>query len=280
MKLQSLSRVLIGLLLLIISISVVFIWNYQTCPEVTLTPNECQLSLLESDGFICEPNALWHERKRSYQIQQKENLIYRNTSFFFLDNWTPNFHCSNPRRIGNTGEGGKWVCDPYRLKSRRDCLVYSAGSNGEFSFEIGMKKTFPHCEIHTFDSDLHPHPNDTCIFHVMRLGTGLPGTLSKSWTTIVDELNHANRTIDILKIDIEGDEYIFFPLIFAASQKSFPRQILVEVHPYKDPKIHEFFKELSDNNYVVFFKEQNLLAGQYYFEYAFLRLNPRFFVQS
>jgi len=37
---------------------------------------------------------------------------------------------------------------------------------------------------------------------------------------------------------------------------------------------------LRKNGYVIFSKEQNLLAGQYYFEYSFLKLNKRFFVRS
>ena len=281
MQISSLSRVIVGQVLVTILLSIIFLWNYRLGPQLTLISNdECQLSLLESDGFICEPDTLWNERKYSYHIQDKENMIPRNTSFFFLDNWTPNFHCSNARRIGSTGEGGKWVCDPYQLKSRDDCLVYSAGSNGEFSFEIGMKRAMPHCEIHTFDIDLHPYPNDTVIFHTIKLGDGAPLTYSKNWTAIVHELNHTNRIIDILKIDIEGTEYSFFPLIFQSSEKSYPRQILVELHPHDVIKIHAFFKQLRSHGYVIFFKEQNLLAGQYYFEYAFLKLNQRFFIQS
>ncbi|CAF5157758.1 unnamed protein product, partial [Rotaria sp. Silwood1] len=62
-------------------------------------------------------------------------MVKRTHHIFFLSNWEPNFHCSHASRIGNMGDGGKWVCDLYRLKSRRDCLIYSAGSHGTFSFE-------------------------------------------------------------------------------------------------------------------------------------------------
>lgn len=278
----SLSRVAVGQLLVIVLISVVFLWHYPKspeCPTLPISPNDCKLSLLESDGFFCEPDYLWKKRKQSHRLQDKANMNYKNTSFFFLDNWTPDFHCSNARRIGSTGEGGKWVCDPDQLKSRSDCLVYSAGSNGEYSFELGMKEALPHCEIHTFDKDLHPHPNGTCKFHIILLGNGATGTLSKTWTTIVQELNHTNRVIDIFKIDIEGDEHGFMPLVFAGSSNSFPRQILVELHPHNIYDMNGIFRLLRSKNYVIFSKEQNLLAGQYYFEYSFLRLNQRFFTK-
>jgi len=273
--------IVLGQLLLMLIIYLSFVRNYQKCPEI-LPPlaSKCELSLFESDGYICESDAVWNERKRTYHIQDDENMIPHNSSFFFLDNWTQDFHCSNSRRIGSPGEGGKWVCDPYRLKSYPNCLVYSAGSNGEFSFEIEMKNSMPHCEIHTFDTDFHKSPKNVCTFHTLKLGNGAEGSYSKNWTAILHELNHTKRAVDIFKIDIEGGEYEFFPLIFASDQSTFPRQILVELHPTNNFDVHAFFRMLRKNGYVIFSKEQNLLAGQYYFEYSFLKLNKRFFVRS
>jgi len=280
MQIPAISGAAFRQLLLITLLTITLIWNFQPSPKSIPTfSDDCQLSLAESDNFICESNAVWNERKNGFHIQDKENMMKRKTFFFFLDNWERNFHCSNTRRLGMC-EGGKWVCDLYRLKSRHNCLVYSAGSNGEFTFEIEMKKAMPHCEIHTFDKDLHSCPNNSCIFHKIKLGDGINSAYSKNWTTIVHELNHTNRLIDILKIDIEGDEYSFFPLIFNSAKSSFPRQILVEVHPSDRNGIHAFFERLRSNNYVIFSKEQNLLAGQHFFEYGFLKLNPRFFIQS
>lgn len=58
---------------------------------------------------------------------------------------------------------GKWVCDPHRIKilaearkakdpSNPGCVIYSIGSNGDFSFEVGMQKEVGEvCEIHIFD---------------------------------------------------------------------------------------------------------------------------------
>ncbi|CAF3415105.1 unnamed protein product, partial [Rotaria sp. Silwood2] len=183
-------------------------------------------------------------------------------------------------RIGKMGDGGKWICDLYRLKSRHDCLIYSAGSSGEFSFEIAMKKAMPHCEIHTFDKKLYSCPKNICIFHQIILGNGIQPNGSKKWTTVIQELNHTNRLIDILKIDIEGEEYSFFPTMFNSSKSSFPRQILVEMHHQSSYVTHGLFDLLCNHNYVIFNKEQNLLAGHRYFEYAFLKLNSQFFVHS
>ena len=240
-------------------------------------PTTCSTSLEESDGFICEPDEIWQERKLVYRLQDKSNLMKKSSSIFFLSNWEPNFHCSHARRIGQMGDGGKWLCDPFRLKTRADCLIYSVGSNGEFSFEVDMKQAMPHCDIHTFDMNPFKCPRKVCTFHQTQFGNGLVPPTSKTWPTVVDELGHRNRTIDVLKIDIEGGEYDLFPILFESPETSFPRQILVELHPNTDERIHAFFELLRRNHYVIFNKEPNLIAGAKFFEYTFLRLNKRFF---
>jgi hypothetical protein len=239
--------------------------------------NKCSKSLIESDNFICESDDLWNERKIVYKIQDQANMKKLSSSIFFLTNWEPNFHCSHARRIGNIGDGGKWVCDLFRLNNRSDCLIYSAGSNGDFSFETHMKKVLPNCEIHTFDTNLYKCPNNICTFHQLILGNGTYPQGSKTWQMILKELGHEDRLIDIFKMDIEGGEYGFMPTIFQSSDKSFPRQILVELHPTDFSRIHAFFHLLRAHNYVIFNKEPNLIAGRSFFEYTFLKLNSRFF---
>jgi hypothetical protein len=92
--------------------------------------------------------------------------------------------CQLEERLGNWGDGGKWICDPrilLRPQPMAKCLVYSIGtllfcanrsnnmfllpfipchafilgSNNEFSFENELLKEFPSCEIHTFDMTVH-----------------------------------------------------------------------------------------------------------------------------
>lgn len=245
--------------------------------NISWIDDNCPSSLAESDGFFCELNTFWLERKHIYHTQDKLNMEKRPDYFYLASNWEPNFHCAYAQRMGTMGDGGKWVCDVFRLISRSDCLIYSVGSSGDFSFEIEMKKVVPNSEIHTFDKNRYPCPINTCTFHQIIFGDGIQPNGSKSWMTIVQELNHTNRIIDILKIDIEGAEYEFFPMLFNGSKNSYPRQILVELHPTNVTRVHAFFELLRYNNYVIFSKENNLYAGPYFFEYAFLKLNARFF---
>jgi hypothetical protein len=111
----------------------------------------------------------------------------------------------------------------------------------------------------------------------LRLGDGKKPGESKSWSTIIDELGHRNRTIDVFKIDIEGGEFDLFPALFTADARSLPQQVLVEVHLNPPTKMHRFFELFRANQYVIFSKEANLPVAPQYFEFAFLRLNEKFF---
>ena len=238
----------------------------------------CFLSQCESDRFFCESDYLWNERKKIYTLQNKLNMMKISDEIFFKSNWEVNFHCSHKMRIGKMGDGGKWVCDPFKLQNIKNCLVYSAGSNGEFSFEIELKKLLPTCSIFTLDREKYSCPNGLCTFHQTLLGNG--STInSKNWKMLTTELGHTNQIIDIFKIDIEGSEYEFFTdmLNSNTSVELLPRQILLEVHPTIIPQMHGLFEAFHRNHYVIFNREPNLIAGSALFEYAFLRLNEAFF---
>jgi hypothetical protein len=64
-------------------------------------------------------------------------------------NWEPHMRCIGEERLGPAGDGGKHVCDPECLLERKDCLVYSFGSNNDFGFESAILPFG--CEIHVFD---------------------------------------------------------------------------------------------------------------------------------
>jgi Methyltransferase domain len=187
------------------------------------------------------------------------------TRFFFTNHYEPDFACRHERRIGQLGDGGKWVCDPHRLapasidvdtnsqesKIARQiqrqqqpltsgpptpppCLVYSIGSNGDPSFEASIKRDIgPHCEIHTFDMAEHSAvvSETGAIFHQWGIST-VPvtegGQLYKTLNQTLHELGHIGRPIDIFKIDCERCEVDLHP------DFSLPgldlRQILIELH--------------------------------------------------
>ena len=70
------------------------------------------------------------------------------------------------KRYGDRGDtdGGKWLCNLDALRAAPGCIIYSLGSNGDFSFEIEMLVETS-CEIYTFD----------CTVSDARLAKVLPG---------------------------------------------------------------------------------------------------------
>lgn len=260
-----------------------------------ITCDQCRLSLKESDGWFCEFDDEWQRRKIIHHMQDKKNRVSDERTFFFLNNWEPTVHCEFERRLGS-GEGGKWVCDLHKLKinSSTPPLIYSFGSNDDFKFEKAIKEELPDSEIHTFDQNLFICPVEVCTFHQTYLGDGENG--SKSLPMIINDLGHRQRDIDILKVDIEGNEFSIFQEWFNSLQNAFTvgknsksnilpyiRQILCEIHlrpnttEQESRHAHNFFETFRFNHYAIFHKEANINNCQNVFEYAFIRLNPNFF---
>ena len=266
--------------------------RYLTSPWRSPATNEseqCFLSRTESDGWFCESDTDWKRRKHLHHLQDKRNRVSDARHLFFQNNWEPTIQCEFERRIGNTGDGGKWVCDVHRFHdvNQTKLLIYSFGSNGDFSFERAIKEQLPQAEIHTFDMGTYQCPVNLCTFHQARLGGG-KGDGSKSLQTIINELGHQTRPIHILKVDIEGSEFDLFEELFRSSKEkpadtSYIRQILFEIHlrgvgdePCR--RTHRLFELFRSNNYAIFHKEANLYDASNVFEYALLRLNPLFFI--
>jgi len=167
--------------------------------------------------------------------------------------------------------------------------VYSIGSNNQFDFEEDLHARLQ-CETHTFDPTVEGKNAlaHVTTFHKMGFiqSSKADGQNFFSIGAIIDKLGHANRTIDVFKIDCEGCEYsLFFPEFFAMikARNVKIRQIAIEIHPAGSTKKHignetefkyanDLFKLLRDNNYVIFHKEPNNLSGNCgrFVEYSFL----------
>ena len=172
--------------------------------------------------------------------------------------------CSSQIFVGGyrkDGDGGKWICRPEEIRAKgASCLVYSIGSDGEFSFEVGVHTNISSaCEIHTFDQNPiehyldpnynpgYPHERNPPYvqYHVAKLGAAS----GKSFAQLVRELGHAGRQIDILKIDCEGCEWTLFRSLFSTSAAPIQR-VMIEVHGHGRKSLGEpraslygFFRE-------------------------------------
>jgi hypothetical protein len=197
---------------------------------------------------------------------------------WYQENWEPIFTCQGEERQG-LGDGPKWLCDPYKLKSPSGhCVVYSIGSNNDFYFEQAIvERIGSHCEVHTFDHTSEPGGPQPQNFHRWGLAAqdSADGKL-KTLATIVKTLGH--KRVDVFKIDCELCEWKTFHQWFEHLQ---PTQVLVELHYGTEGAspvpAEKFMLYMRSKGYAVFHKEPNTLGcdGDC-IEYAFIRLAPTF----
>lgn len=212
---------------------------------------------------------------------------------FYQENWEPDFSCSYESRIGDPGDGGKWLCDPHKLQSVQDCLVYSFGSSNKWDFEERTTAEIgPHCEIHTFDHTIGPNPSckpANVNFHPwgikppgLRLGISTTDSPLKSLPEIVSALGHWDRQIHVFKIDVEGAEFESLPPLLddGTFGKLNIQQVQIEVHKDSPAKVHRLLQAFRNAGYAIFHKEANIqfpMSPQdVCVEYAFIRLDKQF----
>jgi hypothetical protein len=185
-----------------------------------------------------------------------------------------------PERYYSFGDGPKFVCgidylrESYAGRRGEDnCLVYSIGSNNQIQFEVSSKEQIG-CEIHTFDPTLKvPFVGGAyATFHPWGLGRDGAKVeafdssfTTKSLQTMMRELGHTNRKIDIFKIDCEGCEFQAMPPVFDAIAAGTLRidQILIEMHnPGRDGLdpyvvLADFFAAADRAGFRITHKERN-----------------------
>lgn len=242
-----------------VSISAMVASRY-ACPTACNAPpalkKRGQLALQESFGLFDYPEELWRRQKRVVARQSGRLSKVSSPSHgpaFFQENWEPVISCLLEERLGKPGDGGKWVCNAEALASHESCVVYSVGSNGDFSFEAGIHEINPLCEIHTFDHtvaiEVMQKVPKWLKFHSVGLGAYDTGNI-KTLPSIRKMLGHegrwvflrtwrsfpapacndnplSRRAIDILKVDCEG---CGFGLDVGAAGFGQVGQILVEIH--------------------------------------------------
>ncbi|WIA28055.1 hypothetical protein OEZ86_010640 [Tetradesmus obliquus] len=107
-------------------------------------------------------------------------------------------------------DGSKYLCAVHQAgQLRKDCIIYSLGSNGDFKYEQEvLSKTS--CRLFTLDCTYNgTSQGPRHSYHKWCVASA--ATAAKrgppyfSWMQITQKLGH--RKIDILKIDVDGYEY-------------------------------------------------------------------------
>eukprot|EP00922_Rhytidocystis_sp_ex-Travisia-forbesii_P057898 GHVS01085664.1.p1 GENE.GHVS01085664.1~~GHVS01085664.1.p1 ORF type:complete len:451 (+),score=75.79 GHVS01085664.1:68-1420(+) len=257
----------------------------------------------------------WRLRKEKFYLQRsRQDFIGTSDNetgnSWFQNHWEPEWACELEERIGRMGDGGKWVCDVSRIPAN-NCLVYSIGSNNELSFEEDLFER-RQCKIITIDHTTEDSVKPSFVqFFPWGLspppGENLPVETPKDKGLIdlnglIELSGQSDRTIDVLKIDIESAEYAtLLPLLVEGAKRRkagtkqvngekpdrrawrhWPpiRQVLIEIHigaehavgRAEDAKM--LLRAFADNGYVVFHKEANIIGcGGRCTEYSLLLLD-------
>jgi hypothetical protein len=183
--------------------------------DVATTSKSCETILDDLDER-------YNERRKPRQAKKKGW-----TGLRLFDLFEPEATCFSEERFGSEsearfdayGDGPKFVCgvDYLAAKAKADdsgCLVYSVGSNNDIRFEKAVRNHMEGCEVHTFDPTLEEDDfvgGEYATFHSWGLGTdgGKEGQtmggrknagIRKSFQTVIRDLGHENRTIDVLKV--------------------------------------------------------------------------------
>jgi hypothetical protein len=115
-----------------------------------------------------------------------------------------------------------WTCNAHRLLNRKECLIYSFGSDGKYTWEDGLVDLLgsAHCEIHVFDPIDHERAGDDILLNIHYHQWGLKSSYydmfnadrsrntrrgvnlnSFTFQEILVKLGHQERTIDILRMN-------------------------------------------------------------------------------
>ena len=202
------------------------------------------------------------------------------TSIVAYDLFEPTWICEAAERlppkfeVGN-GDGPKWVCGVDALATLPDCLVYSLGSNGDTSFESGIKQRAPRCEIHTFDPTLDKpwqlesvHAAEAAgwlRFHAVGI-SDVDGTFAiqdrtfpaLSLPSLKRSLSHGTgRHLDLLKVDVEGAEHRMLASAEARAELAHVGQLQVELHGHSFNQTLQFMQAAHAAGLRLFSKEPN-----------------------
>ncbi|XP_060606335.1 uncharacterized protein LOC132758664 [Ruditapes philippinarum] len=183
--------------------------------------------------------------------------------------------CRNHKRIGVITDGGKEVCVDEIIRPRSPCLVYSFGSNNKFDFEYKLIKQFG-CEVLTFDPTMGSLdrkdmriPNSSKFYEKGLEGVDMPEKNLFTLGTILQEYGHSTRTLDLLKVDVEGSEWSAFEEMMTSGTLANVRQLLVEFHFDKEMRYEKIrqlrvLRKLYDYGFRSFSRERNLGGAKFY----------------
>ncbi|KAF8939967.1 hypothetical protein BGZ47_007926 [Haplosporangium gracile] len=250
----------------------------------------------------------------SEKLYQKQ--IYKRTQYIHKNNYNtgawlpkakemmplwwyfqPSFNCPHEvERVGRLNDGGKWMCGMTILESMKKeekCVIYSLGVFDDSSWEKEMIDR-TNCQVFAFDASVDKIAGDAAgdpNIHFFKYFIGgkdtvdKDGTVWKSLKTIMKENGH--DWIDVLKIDIEGNEFDALNAMMDQFDVLPFSQMQIEIHLFDsmEDKKHfmnfvKFWERLEDHHLRPFWSELNTIVAKLgnvlsLSEYSFINIADR-----
>lgn len=180
--------------------------------------------------------------------------------------------CRRIVRIGQLGDGGWEVCEDKEYKPKPPCTVFSFGIGDDFSFDDHMAQRYG-CTVHSFDPSINVPEGERgkgSWFHTVGLSSRNQ-ELANGWTMetfdeITKKLKFEQKTLDIVKVDIEESEWQVIPQMAQSGSLHHIRQLIIELHiaigpePMREKYIRGLLvlKSLFDQGFRIYFTHRNL----------------------
>lgn len=177
--------------------------------------------------------------------------------------------CTDFHKFGTAFDEMKYFCAPEQ--QRKNCNVYSLGSNNQWEFEEQMYKD-TECHMSTFDCTVNATIplgiRDRTSFYKKCVGNPKQKILGEPLIRMTDlkALTNVDR-IDYLKVDIEGFEWVVLRDMINAvkenpvAEKGLPLQLYLEFHLDRSPervhyvgkRLQMFFEKLFEIGYMLMY---------------------------
>ncbi|XP_067684513.1 probable methyltransferase-like protein 24 [Haliotis asinina] len=229
------------LLLLVILACVVVVLVIVTHYQVNIHEDGVMTYMVPVPGHVSDNTPLGELRRQGEiilpNIDAMSNMsatAAHLTYHSYLDNIDTK--CSRKLRMGNLGDGGWEICDDRTYRPVKPCIVYSFGINHDFSFDDDTARNYE-CDVFSFDPSMKTNSYQRSErVRFLNIGIGGENTVNEqNWEMhtlgrLKDMLNHTEKVIDVLKMDVERGEWPSLPEMLASQSLSSVRQLLVEYH--------------------------------------------------
>ncbi|KAF9921850.1 hypothetical protein FBU30_008087 [Linnemannia zychae] len=249
------------------------------------------------------------ERLYQLEVKKRNDYIRKNNSIHgawhpnakeMMPLWwyfQPSFNCPyEVERVGRINDGGKWMCGMSVIESftKQDkCVIYSLGVFDDSSWEKEMLDR-TNCQVYAFDASVDKITGDAANdpnMHFFKYFIGgedkvdSAGRIWKTLKTIMNENGH--EWIDVLKIDIEGNEFSVLNAMMDQFDILPFSQLQLEVHVEGDAIDHrtfmdlvKFWERLESHHLRPFWSELNTVAAKIttslgMSEYSFLNVGGK-----